>query len=379
MNKLKTMKRFIILVLIVFGLQSSLNAQQPKLYKKIQRHLDASIDNGLSGVAVYINTPRGGPWVGTSGWADKDNKVLISDESLFSLASVGKVYNAVAILKLQEMGLLQVDDPIDKYLSKTLVRKLPNGEVITIRHLLNHTSGLVNYEYDTTLNRLYLTDKLKLDTLSHQEAIERYVLGKEALSQPGEEHHYSSTGYMLLAKIMDSVTVEGHTEFIRSMITELNLKNTYYRETPHRQTKYYGDLNADGVQEDISDKTYETTDWFTGDDGIYATAREAGVFLERLMKGEILNAKSLSQMKEWNDERDPDYGLGLFADKSFPYGFTVGHGGRGIGSTADVYYFPKQDITVAILSNTGLRAAAPKYRKAYLKLRKKIAMKLFLF
>jgi D-alanyl-D-alanine carboxypeptidase len=84
-------------------------------------------------------------------------------------------------------------------------------------------------------------------------------------------------------------------------------------------------------------------------------------------------------MTIWNDVSKPDYGLGLMADKSFPYKFLIGHSGRGIGMTTDLFYFPEQDMTVAIFCNMGIRAALPEFKKAYLKMRKKIVKKLFLF
>ena len=106
---------------------------------------------------------------------------------------------------------------------------------------------------------------------------------------------------------------------------------------------------------------------------------EAARFLEDLMQGRILSKEYLTQMKTWNDDKNPDYGYGLMADKGFPYKFLMGHSGRGIGTTADVYYFPKQDISIAIFCNSGLRAASPEFAKVYNKMRKKIIKKLFLF
>jgi D-alanyl-D-alanine carboxypeptidase len=131
--------------------------------------------------------------------------------------------------------------------------------------------------------------------------------------------------------------------------------------------------------EDLTAQTFETTNWFTGDDGVYAPIEEAAHFLQDLMKGKILNQETLREMMTWNNEKKPDYGLGLMADKAFPYGFLIGHSGRGIGVTNDLYYFPKQDITVAIFCNTGYRMGSRNLKKTYLKMRTKIVKKLFLF
>ncbi|MBK7650849.1 MAG: serine hydrolase [Flammeovirgaceae bacterium] len=149
-----------------------------------------------------------------------------------ALASVGKMYNAVAVMKLAEAGLIQLDDKIAKYLPVEIIDNLPNAKEVTIRNLLGHTSGFVNYEFDQELNTLYLTDQLKLDTLSHENTLRKYVYGKVPTNKPGTQFHYSSTNYMLLAMIVDKVVPEGHTDYLRKLISQLGFANTYYRQTP---------------------------------------------------------------------------------------------------------------------------------------------------
>lgn len=348
-------------------------------FRKIQRYLDRATADGLVGVTVRIQEGRMA-WTGTSGYADKRANVLLDTTYLFSLGSVGKMYNAVAVLKLAEDGMLKLDDPVGTYLPNEIIENLPNASRVTIRHLLGHTSGWQNYDTDTALNRLYLSGALRLDTLTRLNALRRYAYGKPALSEPGAAYHYSSTNYLLLAMIMDKVVPQGHTTYLRYLISSHRLAHTYYREMPPlRNVHYYGDLNQDGEVEDVTAQTFETTNWFTGDDGIYATAGDADRFMRQLMGGEILGMALLDIMKNGNTGVKDDTGLGLMTDKSFPYGQLYGHSGRGIGSTADVYYFPRRDMTVVILCNTGLRAASPKFRKTYLKMRSRIVKKLFLF
>jgi D-alanyl-D-alanine carboxypeptidase len=349
-------------------------------YRKIQRHIEGATADGLVGVVVRVQEGRAKAWTGAAGYADKRANVIVDSTYLFSLGSVGKMYNAVAVLKLAEEGVLKLDDPIGNYLPKEIIQNLPNAQRVTIRHLLGHTSGWQNYDTDTALNRLYLSGALRLDTLTRLNALRRYAFGKPALNEPGAAYHYSSTNYLLLAMIMDKVVTEGHTAYLRALISSHGLASTFYLETPPmKNVHYYGDLNQDGEVEDVTAQTFETTNWFTGDDGIYATAEDANRFMRKLMGGDILGKESLDIMKNGNTGIKVDTGLGLMADKSFPYGQLYGHSGRGIGTTADVYYFPKRDMTVVILCNTGLRAASPKFKKAYLKMRSWIVKKLFLF
>ena len=123
---------------------------------------------------------------------------------------------------------------------------------------------------------------------------------------------------MLIAMIVDSILPEGHSTYLRKLLITNGYRSTYYRETPPKKlTNHYGDLNIDGQIENLTKQTIETTNWFIGDDGIYAPIGEAAHFLEDLVNGKILKKESLDQMMTWNDKKKPDYGLGLMADKSF--------------------------------------------------------------
>ncbi|MFM7857279.1 MAG: serine hydrolase domain-containing protein [Flammeovirgaceae bacterium] len=347
---------------------------------KIQKFLDEATSDKLTGVVVYISTPKRGEWIGVSGYSNLKDKIPMQKDDIFSMGSVGKMYNAVAVMKLVQEGRIKLDDKISNYLPKEIIDNIPKAKDVTLKNLLGHTSGFINYEHNSELNSLYLTGRLKLDTLSRYEVLKKYVFGKASLFNPGAKYDYCSTNYLLLAMIVDKIVPEGHSDYLRKLIAEHGFAKTYYLQTPkHKNVSYYGDLDKDGIVEDLTNQTFETTNWLTGDDGVYAPIEEAAHFLQSLMKGKILNQQSLKEMMTWNNDKKPDYGLGLMADKSFPYRFLLGHSGRGIGTTTDLYYFPKQDITVAIFCNNGLRAAAPTFKKEYNKMRAKIVKKLFLF
>jgi D-alanyl-D-alanine carboxypeptidase len=370
-----------LLAILFFVISTSVSYGQSRKLKKIQKNINKATAGNLVGVAVYIKSSEGNEWIGVAGFQDKESRKLIEAGSIFATGSIGKMYNAVAALKLVEQGRLQLNGKIGEYLPEWIISNLPNGEIITVRHLLSNQSGLFNYENDPKLNELYLSGNLKLDTLTHENVLRRYVFNHPATNFPGTKYHYSSTNFMLLAMIMDHVTLQGHTNFLRQEVLQANnFKNTYYRETPpDNLVNHYGDINKDGKVEDVTMKTVETTNWFIGDDGIYAPITEAAHFLEALMSGSILKKETLEQMTTWNDEQKPDYGLGLMADKSFPYKFLIGHSGRGIGTTTDLFYFPNQKITVGIFCNTGIRQTSPTIKKEYLRMRTKIVKTLFLF
>ncbi len=378
-------KKHFVLIILLAGLFSASIAQEisgnrpPKKYRKIQKYLHQATRENLAGVIVYIKSPKLGEWVGVSGYADIDKKSPMQKDNILSIASIGKMYNAVAVMKLVQEGRIRLEDKIADYLPAEIINNLPDAKEVTIRNLLGHTSGFASYEFDPELNKLYLSGQLKLDTLSHQDALKRYVYGKASMNKPGTKFYYSSTNYMLLAIIVDKIIPEGHADYLRKLISRLGLTNTYYRQTPpEKNVNYYGDLNQDHVLENLTDQTFETSNWFIGDDGVYAPIEEAAHFIQYLMKGSILTQQYLNEMKTGNTVK-VDTGLGLSTDKSFPYGLLYGHGGRGIATTADLYYFPRQDITIAIFCNNGLRGSTPSVKKSYYKMRTKIVKKLFLF
>jgi D-alanyl-D-alanine carboxypeptidase len=259
---------------------------QPKKSKKIQRIIDEATKGRLAGVVIYVKTPDDGEWTAASGLADVERLTVIDKDYVFAAGSIGKMYNAVAAMKLVEQGKFKLDDKISLYLPDEVISNIQNAKDITIRQLLANTSGIYNYEFAKELNDLYLSGNLKLDTLTHLNVLRRYVYGKEATNLPGAGYHYSSTNFMLMAMIMDRVCPEGHTLFLRKNVIEANGNtHTFYRSTPARLVNHYGDTNEDGILENLTEQTVETTNWFIGDDGIYTTVTDGAHFLESLMKG----------------------------------------------------------------------------------------------
>ncbi|MFC2123793.1 serine hydrolase domain-containing protein [Bacteroidota bacterium] len=381
-----SLARIVQLTLIIITCSSSILPAQdqtqisPK-YVKIQNKLDKAVRDGLIGVSCYIKHPKFGPWMGFSGYSDISNKTPLAEDNIFYLASISKTYMATATLICEQNGLLNLEDSISMYLPFEIIENVPNAKLLTIRHLLNMTSGIPNYDKNPDLNKTYLNHEISLDTISHLEILREYIFEEDPYFYPGSDYNYSSTNYMLLARIIDSVTNSSHAEIFSQMFNDFGLEKTYYKnEIPSngKLVMAYGDLDSNGELEDISEMQHETTNWFIGDDGVMASITDCAKFMEELIKGKILNEKNTNEMLTWVMPVDPDYGLGLMYDKSFPYNEAIGHSGVAIGATSDVYYFPKQDITVAILSNTGKRDGDVKYRKAYNKLRRKIVFKLFI-
>ncbi|MEX0314647.1 MAG: serine hydrolase domain-containing protein, partial [Allomuricauda sp.] len=212
---------------------------------KIQSYMDEATNENLVGISIYIKSPKLGRWIGTSGYSNLEKKIPLKENDIFGLASIGKTYIAVAVLKLVEEGKLGLDDKISNYLPREIIDGFPTAKDVTVRNLLGHTSGLYNYNRNPELNELYLSGNLKLDTLSHIDALRRYAYGITGHTKPLGEYKYSSTNYLLLSMIMDKVIPKGHEAYLREdIIQKYRLKDTYYKQTPpERLVEHYGDID----------------------------------------------------------------------------------------------------------------------------------------
>ena len=151
------------------------------------------------------------------GYANFRTRELLTPESSFELASVSKQFTAVAILQLYERGQLDIDDKLNKY-----IPELTYDEV-TIRHLLNHTSGLPNYMWfvEDSWEKPYYPDNEDMIALLVDEKA-------KLLFRAGTIHSYSNTGYAILASVIERVTKQSFTRFLYENIFDpLEMYNTF--------------------------------------------------------------------------------------------------------------------------------------------------------
>jgi|WetSurMetagenome_2_1015567.scaffolds.fasta_scaffold02736_7 D-alanyl-D-alanine carboxypeptidase len=322
-----------------------------------QSILDKYVKRGLPGLIVLIRTPAEGIWVGASGDARIENHTLMKPCDIVYSASIGKTYCAVAIMQLVDEGKISLDDKINQYLPSDICDNIPNANDATIRQVLGHTAGIPNFDDDPQ----FIADVLNNPFAITTDGMIKYVYGEKALNAPGDEYHYSSTGYELLARIIDNVTGENHSKFYTSHIFQpLGLTSTYYKNEPGFPEPdglvncYFERLN-DGKIENVSDINNYLTQMFTGSDGIMASVYDYSVFIDALVTGKLVSPGSYNQMTQWHDApagTTKKYGLGL-QRRETPYGYKIGHDGDAMGAGTDMYYFPESGITIVTATNVG--------------------------
>lgn len=154
------------------------------------------------------------------GFADLDKKEPVTATTLFELGSASKAFTGLAILQLEEKGMIKLTDPVDKYLPWLKMKFQGNEVPVTIGNMLYHTSGLPHYETLSTIPASLEDDAL-------EEAVQKLV-GKELMFLPGQKFGYTSIGYDVLGLIISKVSGQSYEEYMKkNILLPLQMNNTY--------------------------------------------------------------------------------------------------------------------------------------------------------
>jgi D-alanyl-D-alanine carboxypeptidase len=327
-------------------------AKSDSLHAIMKRYVKA----GLPGAAIALWNEKDGWWAGADGFSNTEKKEPMQNCNLQYLQSVSKTYMAVVIMQLYEKGKIGLDDPITKYLPTKYIRDINDAAKITVRMLLNHTSGISEFSTEPTFVSYVIQHPTqKLTT----EFVLATIMGKPLMFTPGTRHRYSNTNYELLAVIADVITGD-HAAFISKNIFEkLGLINTYYRND-HNYLKYdnlvdsYWDVLNSGRPANVTTIQRANVASYIGDDGMVCTPLNAVIFLKGLFDGKLVSDASLKEMQHWvnGDDGKPIYGLGL---EFFEAGgiTAIGHAGGGIGAGCILLYIPTAKTYIFISTNMG--------------------------
>jgi len=233
----------------------------------VQEQLDEAIGHGFDGMVVYIDQAGKTPQYFTSGWHDRESKIPAKPDALFKIASISKLYDALAVTKLVSDGRLSLDKTIADYLPE-LSGKIENSDKITLRLMIQHRSGIPNF---TDAPNFWATP-----TETFEESL-ALIQGKPANFEPDEDYEYSNTNYLLINKIMDDELGYENFQFIQEeILTPLNLNNTF---------ESLSEVNLEDVMSGYH--VGYTSDLKTNDYGMHATAKDVGTFLRALNDGSL--------------------------------------------------------------------------------------------
>lgn len=312
---------------------------------------------GLPGVSAAILFADGSIWRGTAGDADVAKGVPVTPDTSFSVASVSKTFTSALILALIEDGRLSLDGAARHYLPS-----LPIDPAITVRELLDHTSGLRDFYFGAGVDHALLSRPTRVWDPARSF---KYV-GKP-FSKPGKEWHYSNTNYLVLGMLAEAVGGAPEAKQLRDrFFTPLRMDDTFYQVPgepwPGPVAHGYRFVGADPTLPaiDLSDGTpirpFTSVVTAAGGAGSVATsAADLAHWAAALYGGDVLDRATRDAMVADAIRTAPlkpgiPYGLGV-QEITVDGHATLGHSGRFLGARAVFRWLPREHIAIAVLTN----------------------------
>jgi CubicO group peptidase (beta-lactamase class C family) len=336
------------LLTVVFGLLSTIGQSRAAgpLEESIDDYLAPLVaTNNFYGVALVA---RGDEILINKGYgfASIEHRVPHTAESKFQIASLSKPFTATAVLLLAERGLVDLEAPLS-----AVFPDYPNGDLLTIHHLLLHTSGIPDINVQSVYAQLSLQRRTPAELVA---AFRDLPLAFE----PGSRFSYSNSNYNLLALIIEQVTGKSYGDFLQEEIfVPLEMHNTGHRGDalavmPHLVDGYAPIGRAELQRSPFLDWTVKT-----GNGSLYSTGEDLWKWARGFFGGEILSpdtmelalAEQLSNVEVGGISSN----LGYVWGSAQQLGRTRFHFlGRSPGFSAALIFFPEEKLTIAVLSNT---------------------------
>jgi D-alanyl-D-alanine carboxypeptidase len=327
------------------GFDADLAARLQATLERVREH------QSLPGAAAAVVIPGAGVWTGGVGEADTGSHRPVTDRTLFAIGSITKTFVAALMLKLAEDGVLDLDDRLSRW-----VPEFPDSRRMSLRQLLNHTSGTRDFVEQRAFWKAQLRDD---DVVWSPQRTLSYAPANA--SEPGEDWSYSGTNYVLAGLVIERAT---HSTVARQLHRRLLQRARFLRivlQGDERQrgpvAVGYQDVRGDADLEPTPNNGYvpstteATTAWTAG--GMLASAKDLARAGDGVFRGSLISDASRHEMTHFIPTRMrflPEYGLGLArADLGGVQVWT--HSGNIFGFHAELAYIPEQEITVAALSN----------------------------
>lgn len=321
---------------------------------------------GAIGFNVAIITPDGKEHTASVGVENKVTKTPLNSSHVMLAGSTGKVMFSAVALMLVDEGVIDLDTPISKWISdESWFDRLPNKDTITIRMLMNHSSGLINHvdhkDFLAVVNPAFKKNpdyKVSItDSLS-------YLLDREPLFEAGEKMAYSDTNYILMAYIVEKVTGRSFYDLIEERILKpYGLKNIHAQKSRHipnlatghlRRGKNLFAIDSDTNMGEDGKLLFNPVFEYAG--GGYAAnalalARLAKVlYVKKLISDKLFTEMATTLAMINRPAIKIGYGLGYMKFET-KYGVATGHSGYNVGYRTEMYMFEKEGVIVALMAN----------------------------
>lgn len=317
----------------------------PAFAAKLQPLLLAKMkEQQTPGAIVFVDDPGQGSWTIALGTSNLATHAPMNVNSHMRIGSITKTMTATVILQLVDQGKLRLDDPVSTYQPE-----VPNGAHITIRELLNMTSGIFDYLEDTEFFHTMFTNPTKVWDLKDLLAI---AFKHQPYFAPGRGWHYSSTNYILLGMIIEQLSHQRVEQvFQQRIFTPLGMVGSSLQPItsaaipdPHPQG--YLRLSRTGPVRDATDLN-QSWGWAAG--SAISTLHDLQIWAKALATGQLLSAATHKEQLSWTPTSNDTYGLGVM--KVDPGSGFIGHGGLLAGFQSEMAYQPQKGATIVVLTN----------------------------
>ena len=287
------------------------------------------------------------------GYADINNKIPNEIETKFATASAGKVFVAVGILQLIQKGKLNLNDTIGNILDFDL-KSIDKG--ITIRHLLNHTSGIPDYFDESTMDEYaeLWRDFPNYKIRKSMDLVPLFI-DKPMMYRPGEKFQYNNTGFVVLGIIIEKITGLLFDDYLSKNVFEPSgMLDTGYYELDRLPAKCANSYIYDEAHKEFYTNIYSVDAKGTGAGGAFTTVIDVEKFWDNLLNGKLLPEELLREMLSLQSDGDDDYyGYGIWLEKTREGTFDPLFQGSDPGVSFVSSYDMNKKINITIISNTG--------------------------
>ena len=294
-----------------------------------------ALDRGdVAGLTIAIARRDGATLVKGYGEADRATHARAQPDTVYRIGSLTKQFTAAAILQLAEQGKLAIDDDISKYVTIQTA-----GHNLTIRELLNHTSGMPSY-----------TDLPDFPEWAKKPATPAQIVDRVAKMMwefdPGTHFHYTNTGYVVLGMIVEKVSGQRYADYLRDHVfAPAKLAHTTYCTDTASAKGYSSD---DGKLEDAAPLDLSTP--FSAG-ALCSTAPDLLAWSRALASGLVVTPASYADMITPPSAVKSSYGLGLEVDR-FEGHREIWHNGGINGFVSEMHVYPDDGVTIVVLTNT---------------------------
>lgn len=319
-------------------------------------------NKGLPGISLLVKDSKG-TWIGAAGKADIANNIDFVPGTVSKVASITKLFIGTLVFKLMEdsvntgMGYRALNKKISDWLPSRITKHLANGNVITLGQCMKHETGIPDV---IDQDPFYLAVLNNPNKKWSQEELLEFIYDKPALFAAGDTAIYSNTNTVLVTMVIEAQTGKNHADLLKQyVINPLGLTQTFYQPhdpLPNSVAQGYFDLYNNNTIVNVSNLV---TGSGNGYGGIYSNLFDLYKLGDALLvKETLLKSLSFAIMQTYGKQDDDNfYGYGLqksYLTRGINYG--IGHKGRDLGYTANLFYFPNKGVLHIFFVNYGTDA-----------------------